>query len=209
MSTLPSPINVAIEQAIDAVLRLDQDSRERLSKLEGAVIAIHVRKPDIEFCFSIVDKRINVIGEVDTPADTTLTGSLSAFRSLSSGNAALYRGDVMIEGDLHLGQQLKEIAAQLDPDWEEFLSPVLGDTLVHQLAVASQSLSSWLSRTRSSFKQNASEYLQEEAELLAPNSEVQEYCLDVDVVRASADRLDARIKRLERLAYKAAGEDAC
>lgn len=209
MSTLPSPINAAIEQGIEALLHLDPATRDRLDKLEGRVIAVNILRPDIEFVLSIVSKRVNVMGTLDTPADTTFTGSLSAFRSLSSGNDALYKGDVSIEGDLHIGQQLKEIAATLDPDWEEFLSPVLGDTVVHQLAVASQSFSAWLNRTRSSFEQNTSEYLQEEAELLAPNSEVHDFCLQVDAVRASADRLEARIKRLERLASISSGENVC
>ncbi|MFT5893435.1 MAG: ubiquinone biosynthesis protein UbiJ [bacterium] len=209
MSPLPSSINIAIEQGINALLRLDPQTRVRLDQLEGRVIAVNVVRPDIECVFSIVGRCVNVIGKVDTPADTTLTGTLSAFRSLSSGNDALYKGDVSIEGDLHIGQQLKEIVAKLDPDWEEFLSPILSDTVLHQLTLASQSLSSWLSRTRSSFEQNTSEYLQEEAELLAPNSEVHDFCLDVDAIRASADRLEARIKRLERLASKASGENGC
>jgi ubiquinone biosynthesis protein UbiJ len=209
MSSIPSPINVAIEQGIQALLRLDPDTRDRLGRLEGKLIAVNVVQPNLEFVISVVDKRVNIIGQLDTPADTSLTGTLSAFKSLSSGNDALYKGEVKIEGDLHIGQELKEIVAKLDPDWEEFLSPMLGDTLVHQLAIASQSISSWLSRTRSSLEQNTSEYLQEEAELLAPNSEVHVFCLDVDAIRASADRLDARIKRLERLATNATGENGC
>jgi ubiquinone biosynthesis protein UbiJ len=209
MSSIPSPINVAIEQGIQALLRLDPDTRDRLDQLDGKLIAVNVVRPNLEFVISVVDKRVNIIGQVDTPADTTLTGSLSAFKSLSSGNDALYKGEVSIEGDLHIGQQLKDIVAKLDPDWEELLSPMLGDTVVHQLAIASQSLSSWLSRTRSSLEQNTSEYLQEEAELLAPNSEIHDYCLDVDAIRASVDRLDARIERLERLSSNAAGEKGC
>lgn len=209
MSTLPSPINVAIEQGIEALLRLDPETRDRLQQLEGRVIAVNVLQPDIEIILSIVDKRVNLIGNVDTSADTTLTGSLSAFKSLSSGNNALYKGEVRIEGDIHIGQQLKEIVAKLDPDWEEFLSPVLGDTVVHQLAVASQSLSSWFTRTRAAFEQNTSDYLQEEAELLAPNSEVSDFCVEVDAIRASADRLDARVRRLERLKSNPSGENGC
>lgn len=209
MSRLPSPINAAIEQGIDALLRLDPETRDRLEQLEGSVVAINVTQPDVQIVLSIVGKRINLIGNVDTPADTTLTGSLSAFRSLSSGNDALYKGEVSIEGDFGIGQQLREIVARLDPDWEEFLSPILGDSLVHQLAVASQSLSSWFNRTRSSFEQNTSDYLQEEAELLAPNTQVSDFCLEVDDVRASADRLEARIKRLERLTATTSGENAC
>ncbi len=197
MSTLPSPVNAAIERAIEALLQLDPDTRQRLSSLEGKVIAINMTQPTVSVVLSIVDQRVNVIGQTDTPADTTLTGTLSALRSLSSGNDALYQGDVTVEGDIGIGQELKEIVASLDPDWEEFLSPVLGDTVVHQLSVFSQSLSSWMQRTRSAMRQNTSEYLQEEAEVLAPNSEIQAFCLEVDEVRAAGDRLEARVSRLE------------
>ena len=209
MSAIASSLNAAIEQAIDALLQLDPQTRDRLLLLEGKLIAVNVTRPDLAFAISVVDQRVNVTGKVDTPADTTLTGSLSGFRSLSSGNEALYKGDVSIEGDLHVGQQLKDIIANLDPDWEEFLSPVLGDALVHQLALASQSISVWLDRTRSSLQQNTSEYLQEEAELVAPNSEICDFCLEVDVVRASTDRLEARVKRLELLEMKSKGDGAC
>lgn len=197
MSTLPSPVNAAIERAIEALLQLDPDTRQRLSSLEGKVIAINMTQPTVSVVLSIVDQRVNVIGQTDTPADTTLTGTLSALRSLSSGNDALYQGDVTVEGDIGIGQELKEIVASLDPDWEEFLSPVLGDTVVHQLSVFSQGLSSWMQRTRSAMRQNTSEYLQEEAEVLAPNSEIQAFCLEVDEIRAAGDRLEARISRLE------------
>jgi len=209
MSSIPSPLNVAIEQGIEAMLRLDPETRDRLADLEGKLIAVQFVEPSLEFVVSVVSKRVNVIGKIDTPADVTLTGSVSAFRSLSKGNDAIYKGDIKIEGDIHIGQQLKEIIAQLNPDWEEILSPVLGDTVVHQLAIASQSLSSWFSRTRSSFEQNTSEYLQEEVELLAPNSEVRDFCLNVDASRAAVDRLDARIKRLERLANNPSGDNGC
>ena len=92
MSTLPSPVNAAIERAIEALLQLDPDTRQRLSSLEGKVIAINMTQPTVSVVLSIVDQGVNVIGQTDTPADTTLTGTLSALRSLSSGNDALYQG---------------------------------------------------------------------------------------------------------------------
>lgn len=208
MSSLPSPVNAAIERAIDALLKLDPETRQRLSSLEGKVIAVNITSPTLSVVLSIVNQRINVIGQTDTPADTTLSGSLSALRSLSSGNDALYQGDVSVEGDIGIGQELKELVAALDPDWEEFLSPVLGDTMVHQLSLFKDGFSSWMQRTGSAMRQNTSEYLQEEAEVLAPNSEIHAYCLEVDDVRAAADRLEARVKRMEAQQKAPAGSPA-
>jgi len=208
MSTLPSPLNVAIEAGIQSLLKLDPDTRERLQALEGKVIAINVKQPSVSVCLSIVDQQVLVLGILDEPADTSITGSLNALRSLSSGNDALYEGRLKIEGDLGVGQQFKDIVTGLDPDWESFLSPVLGNTLVHQLSVAGQNFFSWFDRSKESMRLNTSEYLQEEIELVAPSSEVHVFCEEVDAFRATADRLEAKIKRLEQKLASGAGEDS-
>jgi len=112
-------------------------------------------------------------------------------------SSALYRGDVKIEGDLEQAQALKEIVGGFDPDWEEPLSSILGDSLVHQLSGMVSDFSAWFERTSEGFRDNSSEWLQEESELLASNSEVSEFCSEVDTLRADTDRLEARLDRIE------------
>ncbi len=197
--SLPTPLNVAIEQAIEALLVLDPDTRARLAGIDGKLIRIVVTSPPLSLALSVVDGKVHVVGGADDSADTTITGSARALRSLSQGNDALYRGDVSIEGDLHTGQQLKEILAGLDIDWEEFLAPLLGDALTHRLGSLSRQFGNWVTRTRSSLQQNSRDYLQEETQMLAPESQVRHYCRDVDELRAAADRLEARVRQLERL----------
>ena len=196
--SLPMPLNVVLEQSIEALLKLDPESREKLSSLDGKLIRVNVTSPPLSVTLSVADGKVYVVGDANTPADTTISGSLSALRSLAGGNDAVYRGDVTLEGDLGAGQQLKEIMAGIDPDWEEIISPLVGDTLAYRLGAAGRQLGNWLERTRASLHQNTSEYLQEEAEVLAPNSAVREFCNEVDEVRAAADRLEARLRRLER-----------
>jgi ubiquinone biosynthesis protein UbiJ len=200
------PLGFAIEQGIEAALRLDPDTRNRIHAINGKAVKICLSSPRITVVLSIVDGKVHVIGGDDEQADTTISGSLGALRSLSQGNDALYRGDVAIEGDIGLGQTLKEIIGGLDPDWEELISPFVGDSLAHRLGVQSQRLSAWFVRTDSAFKQNAGEYLQEEAEMLAPNSQVRAFCTEVDELRAASDRLEARVKRLAIHAVDRSGE---
>ncbi len=206
---LPFPFRAAIERGIEALLTLDPDTRSRLAALDGKVIAINVTSPALGVVVSIVDGQVFLPGSVDSAADTTLTGSLNALRSLAGGNDALYRGDVTIEGDIGVGQQLKELLADLDPDWEEFLSPLLGDTVVHRAGIVTSAVGDWMQRTQNALRQNTADYLQEEVELLAPVSQVRAFCLDVDELRASADRLDARIKKIEEARNKPSGEGVC
>ena len=204
--SIPLPLSVAIEKGVEALLRLDPETRQKLSALNDKTIRVTVTQPSLTLVLSVVNECVYVVGDADQ-VDTSITGSLKALRSLSDGNDALYRGEVRIEGDLAAGQQLKDVIASLDPDWEELVSPLLGDTLTHRLSTAAGEFSRWLDRTQSSFTQNTREYLQEEAELLAPNSEIKWFCNEVDELRAQADRLQARLSKLElTLAKQTPGE---
>ncbi|MFK7859109.1 MAG: SCP2 domain-containing protein [Granulosicoccus sp.] len=199
---LPFPITLALEKAIDAMLRMDPETRERLAALDGCVIRVNVTSPPVTTLLTVVDSKVFLAQPDDTNGpdphtDTTITGSLSALHSLLDGNDAVYKGEVQIAGDIGVSQQLKQIVAQLDPDWQDAVSPFLGDSLTHRLDRAQSRLSAWLRRSRDSFDQNTSEYLQEEVELLAPNGEVHHFCREIDELRAAADRLDARVYRLE------------
>lgn len=200
--SLPMPLNVVLEQSIEALLKLDPETRERLSGLDGKLIRINVTSPSLSVALAVTGGKVYVVAESTTPADTIISGSLAALRSLAGGNDAVYRGEVTLEGDLGTGQQLKEIMAGIDPDWEEIISPLVGDTLAHRLGSAGRQLGHWLQRTRDSLRQNTSEYLQEEVEVLAPNYAVRDFCNEVDEVRAAADRLEARLRRVERAASR-------
>lgn len=204
--SIPLPLQFAIEKGVETLLRLDPDTRQRVSAIDGKVVKFRVSSPEFAVALSVVDGKAFVLGGDDEPADTTISGSLQALRSLTQGNDALYRGDVLIEGDIGIGQTLKEIAGALDPDWEELLSHVVGDSLAHHLGIQGNRFSEWFARTESTFKQNSSEYLQEEAEVIAANSQVRAFCADVDELRAASDRLDARVRRLSMRATGQSGE---
>lgn len=207
---LPFPLSLAVETAINAVLRMDPETQARLRAIDAKTVRFNIQHPTLEICLTIAEGRVNLLNDEQGPADATISGSLAALKSLTDGNDALYTGEVTIEGDLALGQQLKEIMAGVDPDWQEAVAPLIGDTLTHRLDRLQQQFSGWSSRTRRNARQNTSDYLQEEIQLLAPNSEINRFCSDVDDLRATADRLEARLQRLERQSNASSDEpDAC
>ena len=202
LMNLPFPLLLALEKSIETLLKMDPDTRERLSAVDGKTLQVNVRAPAISLLLSINDGCVQLMypdaseGN-DASADTTISGSLADLRSLLNGNEAVYSGDVLIEGDIGTSQQLKQIIAKIDPDWQDAISPYLGDGLTHRLDMAQARLGRWLERTRSSARINGRDYLQEELELLAPNSEVEWFCEQVDNLRANVDRLAARLQRIE------------
>lgn len=201
---LPLAVTQVLEKAVEAVLRMDPETRARLASIDAQVVRINCRNPSICVMLAIVDGKVllsnpdDTVG-IDPSVDTTISGELSALRSLVSGNDAIYTGKVAIEGDIGTSQQIKHIIANLDPNWQDAVAPYLGDGLTHRLDVAQSRVRNWVLRTHEGAQRNTSDYLQEEIELLAPNSEVQQFCNDVDEVRAAADRLAARIQQQEAI----------
>jgi len=195
---LPLPIAFAIQQGIATVLRLDPHTKQSLSSINGKVIRVEVSLPALVLHLIVVDGSVNVEGGFDAEPDTTITGSASDLVSLRSRNDALYTGAVKIAGDTAVGEQLRSIIANIDIDVEEVVAPLTGDTIAHQIGRVSASLSGWLSDTGASLKRNSGEYLQEEAQILAPNSEVIRFTNEVDELREKADRLEARIGLVEK-----------
>ena len=216
--TLPLPLALLVERAIETVLRLDPDTRERLARLEGRVVRVRTTRrssaaassaaadvesgeyglPPFELALSVVDARVNVLRAFDGQADVSISGSLPALRSLVDGNDALYSGEVKIEGDVGVAQSLRDIVGALHVDPEEVLEPFLGGALARRVGLAGRDLLAWVGRTRESARANAEEYLKEESGLLPAAEEIRHWSDAVDDARAATDRLEARLLRLER-----------
>lgn len=195
---LPLPIAFAVERALRLLLEHDPDAHARLARIDGRVVRLHVTRPAVEVSLAVVDGRIDVLRTFDGEADVTITGSLAALRSLQRSNDALYGGEVRVEGDIGVAKGLSDVIGGLDLDLEELVAPFLGGTLARRVGLAGRDARAWFGRTRESFRVNAEEYLKEETELLAPADEIVRWNADVDELRAAADRLAARVARLER-----------
>ena len=199
---LPLPAAVALERAIETVLRLDPATRGRLGALEGRLVRFAVSSPRLDVVIGVAGGRAFVPSVHDGEVDATVSGSLGALRSLARSNEALHRGDVRIAGDLAVGAALREIVAGLDLDPAEALAPVLGDALAHRVDRAGRALAGWLARSSGAMRENARDWLEDEAELVAGRAEVAGFAGDVDEAREGVDRLEARLRLLERDARK-------
>ena len=108
----------------------------------------------------------------------------------------LTRSSVKISSDMELGKQFFDVLTSIEVDWEEQLSRYVGDIPAHQIGNIFQELLGWTRRTRTSVKQNLSEYLQEETRIIPTRLEVERFLDDVDAFRSDVDRLEAKVDRL-------------
>ena len=83
------------------------------------------------------------------------------------------------------------------PDSEEELSRLVGDVPARRLSKLVQAGLPWARNTRRTAGENLAEYLQEESRDLVNKPELEEFLLGVDQLRETADRVEARLARLE------------
>jgi ubiquinone biosynthesis protein UbiJ len=105
---------------------------------------------------------------------------------------------VHISGDAEIAARYRELLELARPDWEEELSRLIGDLPARRVSLAARAALSWARGFARTAQANVAEYLQEESRALVSKPEVEEFLAQVDVLRETADRVEARIARLER-----------
>jgi len=213
---IPTPFLAAIETAINAWLKLDGEALPRFAELEGKIIRFHVTGLDVNLYFMPSASGIQVMGnyplshdtntaetaepdENTAKVDATIHGSPMALIQLSTAKnagATLLESDVEIDGDMRVAEKFSEILREVDIDWEELLSKLVGDIFAYRTGEAARSATNWLKDSAEAMQLNAGEYISEESGLSPADAEVKEFMDEVDEVRMGIDRLAARINLL-------------
>lgn len=105
--------------------------------------------------------------------------------------------DIEVTGDLIFLQDVKNIISEIDPDFEESLSKIIGDPLAHTIGNFFRNANQTQKDFRKTFGRNLTEYLQEETAYLPTRDEVDTFYTQVDQLSLDTERLAARIARLE------------
>jgi len=190
-----------LEQALNAALALDPKTLERLARLQGRVIAIELKGTGIRMVLEPGMQGLRLMSHFDGEVDTTLCGAPFALLRMSTGRTGegMFSGEVEIDGDVELGQQIQRVFEKLDIDWEEHLSRLGGDIIAHQIGNTVRGLFNWGGRAAEHLGDDTADYLQEETDTLPVPWEVEEFIANVDTLRSGVDRIEARVKRLQRM----------
>lgn len=193
----PAVIATGLETALNQLLRLDPDLPPRLAELVGAVIAIDLEGLGLSVYLQPDAHGVRVLTEYDSEATARIGGTPLALARYWRGNQTA--NTLTIEGDAAVARQFQTLLTQLDIDWEEQLSRIMGDAAAHQLGQFWRGFRHWGRRSSQTLLRNGGEYLHYELRALPPRPAVEDFLSAVDVLREDADRLAARIARLRRL----------
>lgn len=189
-----------VQEAVNRLLQLDPGARDRLAGLAGQHLDVHLTgfPTPLRVSFSDDGLALGVTGEDAVGASATLTAAPSALITLALSNGQRGGRDLAFKGDVGMIQDVRRLFSELEIDWEEQLSRVLGDVAAHQLGRAARGFGDWLRHAGDTVLSNTGEYLTEEQHSLPTANEVARFIADVDRLRQDTDRLQARVRRLQQ-----------
>jgi ubiquinone biosynthesis protein UbiJ len=178
--------------ALNRLLSTQPALRERLARHSGKQAML--RLPPLGFGFGIgEDGRLGRL-DPDMPTDTEIVVT----PDLLLGLLAADRGNLnraKVSGD---GVLASDIAAALDGfDWALALRPYLGDIAAARAAQAMAAFGHWREQAHAVVGRSLTEYATYEAGMLVDRHAIDQFVLEVDLLRDATARLEARLNLLE------------
>lgn len=190
------------EAVLNRGMALDPDTLVALSGLDGKTLSLEFVNTKFTLYIFPDAKGFRLEdyyeGEVDVCIRGTPVNMISYLVSAGGGGEG-FTGRMEITGDIGLAQQFQSIMKNIDLDWEEHLSHVLGDTFAHKVGNIFRRSLRFAADTRRTLELDISEYLRYEKEVLPEQTEVNEFISAIDEMRDDAERLKLRVDKLEKV----------
>lgn len=176
-------------------------ARELCTELDGCSMAVRVEKTALAACIHVSDEQLSLSARVPDDPEVVISGSLlSLLKMTGSGERSFRDGSLDISGDAEVAEKFQRLVAYSKPDLEEELSSVIGDAAAHGIGEFARGLRGWGRAARATARQNVSEYLQEESRVVPSRYEADRFSASVNRLRDDVERLEARLRDLERQA---------
>lgn len=192
-----------LEDLVNRTLSLDPAAAVKLAALDGCSFALCMREPELTVVVGVSGQRLKLLGTDQEKVTTRLTGTWSDFAAVATADdpgSALINGNVTVSGDTQSLLALRKILASLDLDWEQPLADAFGDVLGHQIGRGLRSGQAWVKTSGRNINRQLEEFLREESRLMPHPVESRQFFDEVDRLRSEADRLEAKIRRLQQRA---------
>jgi ubiquinone biosynthesis accessory factor UbiJ len=181
------------ERFVNHVLRSAPLAMERLRRHAGRTVAFHVGPVDAAFTIQTTGEVASAMSAAARDLDVRISPFL--LPRLAAGEEAAFR-EIEMSGDMELAHEISYLARNLEWDYEEDLSKVVGDIAAHRIANGARAVSHWSRDAALRVAQGAAEYWTEESPLIASRVKVEDFAAEVSRLRDDIERLEKRIERL-------------
>ena len=204
----------AVERLIHHMIDLDAITRIQLNELKGKMLRVVIDSPQLSVDVFFDDGKVRL-----EPTPTGHTESASIFEqrpfeqqsSMTEATATLHVknvveliklllaedvGNIPLQGDYHLLQDIQRIMQQAEPDLAAHLSPWIGPALAHEIGKI-QLAPKHLKRSLESYLFFAEDALKEDTGLFAPRWQMHDLQQDTRIFNQNLDRAEAKIQQLQ------------
>lgn len=195
-------VTLALETAINETISLSLGTREALAQKSGTCIAIYCSSPEVSVYFLVNDSgTVSLQNYSEADITVSLSGSWRDFQTVAAAHdaaGALVNSNITVTGDTAALIEIQQIVSNMDIDWEAPLVASLGHVAGHQLANTLRGFWRWRTDSHRRLARQVSEFIIEEGRLSPSKHEIDAFLSDVDDIVLKVDRLESRIKRLQR-----------
>jgi len=205
----------AVERIIHHVIDLDAITRIQLNQLQGQLLRVVINSPqlsvDVFFDENKVRLEPTVTGQSQTPSIfeqrpfdsqsklTDATATLQVENVVELVKLLLSDldqiGNIPLQGDYHLLQDIQRIMQQAEPDLAAHLSPWIGPQLAHELGKI-QLAPTQLKHSLQSHLFFVEDTLKEDSGLFAPRWQMDDLNRETRQLNQELDRLEAKFQQL-------------
>jgi ubiquinone biosynthesis protein UbiJ len=198
-----------IEIAMNQLLKLDEDSQQRLKKLAGKSLQVTIKELPWPLLFSFseqIDVRAIMPSDKDIEPTTEVVDclielnleTLPKLRDTSQLTQLIQQKQLNLIGDIYVAQTFSALLKDLDIDWEEQLSGYTGDVVAHQTFTSMRALFDTAKTQIEKGAMELGERLTQSDSIAVKPSEMFEFSKNVNDLRSHTERLSARLALLEQ-----------
>lgn len=203
-----------VEKLIHHIIDLDAITRIQLNQLHGKMLRVVLDSPQLSVDVFFDDNKVRL-----EPTATGHSEQPSIFeqrpfdqaQNISPATATLHVknvvqllklllsdevGNIPLQGDYHLLQDIQRIMQQAEPDLAAHLSPWIGPALAHEIGKI-QLAPKHLKRSLHSHLFFAEDALKEDSGLFAPRWQMDDLQQDTRIFQQNLDRAEAKIRQLQ------------
>lgn len=194
---VPAMVLSTLERSINRVLATAPGGPRALQDLDGTVFELALTDLELSVWVASNGRSLRLSAEPPGECQLRISGrSADMLRAALEGRTGeRFPSEVSVEGDMDTARQVQALFKALDPDWEEALAGLTGDTVARGVGETIRRGLGWGRETRSAFEQNLGEYLRDELRVVPDRQEVEAFMDAVDRLRDDVERLAERVDR--------------
>lgn len=197
---ITSVLTATLETALNQLLFRDRSMKAARQRLSGKTLQIELAELDMPLALIFSEHRLDVLSQWEDGADCRLRTRLAVLMKLRDRqhlSALMRSGDLVIEGDIQVAQQLIGLLDLAEFDPAEWLAPYLGDVVAQGISQTAQKTLGALNHMLSRQRQTLSDTLIEEWRLAPGKLENVWFQDEIAALEISAEKLSERLAKLE------------